>query len=69
MIQLKNLSDLGPYIKKIRKEQKLTQEKLAAIAGVGLRFIHELEHGKESCHIGKVMTVLQFLGVKLYLEE
>lgn len=68
LLQLKK-GELGPYIKKLRKEQKLTQEALAASAGVGLRFIRELEQGKDSCHLGKTMMVLKLLGVRLYLEE
>ncbi|MFV0321732.1 MAG: helix-turn-helix transcriptional regulator [Alphaproteobacteria bacterium] len=54
---------LGIIIKKSRKEQGLTQEQLAAITGVGIRFIRELEQGKESCHIGKVFMVLSMLGI------
>lgn len=56
---------LGRLVKETRKEQGLTQEQLAATTSVGLRFIRELEQGKESCHIGKVMMVLTMLGLDL----
>jgi y4mF family transcriptional regulator len=56
---------LGEIIKKIRKEQGLTQEQLAATTGVGVRFIRELEQGKESCHIGKALTVVTMLGIDI----
>lgn len=60
---MNQIEHLGQLIKTTRKSQKLTQEQLAATAGVGVRFIRELEQGKESCHIGKVLLVLTMLGL------
>lgn len=57
---------IGETIKTVRKKQKLTQAQLAASCGVGVRFIQELEGGKESCHLGKTLTVLQALGLTVY---
>lgn len=54
---------LGQLIRTERKPQQLTQEQLAGIAGVGVRFVRELESGKESCRIGLALTVLQTLGL------
>ena len=62
-----NASDIGEAIKSARKKQNMTQEQLAAVAGVGVRFVRELEQGKESCHIGKAITVLSMLGLNLTL--
>jgi y4mF family transcriptional regulator len=59
------IEKLGEMIKKARKEQGLTQEQLAATTGVGVRFIRELEQGKESCHIGKALTVVAMLGIDI----
>ncbi len=59
------IKKLGEIIKAARKEQGLTQEQLAATTGVGVRFIRELEHGKESCHIGKALTVVAMLGIDI----
>ncbi len=58
-------SDLGQMIRDERKRQKLTQEQLAALSGVGIRFVRELEHGKESCRIGLALTVMQTLGLSV----
>lgn len=58
---------IGQLVKATRKAQGLTQEQLAATAGVGVRFIRELEQGKPSCHIGKVLAVLAMLGLDLML--
>ncbi len=57
------IKKLGEIVKKTRKEQDLTQEHLAATTGIGVRFIRELERGKESCHIGKALTVVAMLGI------
>lgn len=54
---------LGKLVRDTRKSHKLTQEQLAATTGVGVRFIRELEQGKESCYIGKVLLVLAMLGI------
>ena len=65
MKTLTNTKQLGDIIRKVRKEQKLTQEQLAATCGVGVRFIRELEQGKESCYIGKALLVIKMLGISL----
>lgn len=58
---------LGKLVRHTRKSHKLTQEQLAAITGVGVRFIRELEQGKESCYIGKVLLVLAMLGIDVQI--
>jgi len=57
--------DVGHMVLKVRKEQGLTQPQLAAVAGVGVRFIVDLEKGKPTCEVGKVLSVLHALGVHL----
>jgi y4mF family transcriptional regulator len=66
MIHMAIVSDslaLGQLIRTERKRQQLTQEQLAAVAGVGVRFVRELESGKESCRLGLALAVLQTLGL------
>lgn len=65
---IKNISELGKLIKKTRKSQGLTQADLAISANVGVRFIVDLENGKETAQIGKVFQVCQMLGLKFELE-
>ena len=62
---MSKMKHLGKLVRDTRKLQKLTQEQLAAVAGVGIRFIRELEQGKESCHIGKALLVLAMLGIEI----
>jgi len=54
-------------VRQTRKRLGVTQKVLALTSGTGLRFIIELEKGKETCEIGKVLTVLHTLGIKLTL--
>ena len=54
--------NIAAFVKDKRKSVKLTQPELAEKAGVGLRFIRELEQGKESLRLDKVNQVLQLFG-------
>jgi y4mF family transcriptional regulator len=56
---------LSDFIKNKRKAVKLTQPELAEKAGVGLRFIRELEQGKNSLRMDKVNQVLQLFGYEV----
>ena len=62
---VKDSNTLGNLIRQERKNQRLTQEEVAALAGVGVRFVRELEHGKESCRMGLAFEVMQTLGLSL----
>ncbi len=66
---MNKVEKIGLLVKQARKEQKLTQEQLAATSGVGVRFVRELEQGKDSCHIGKALTVLSMLGLRVFVAE
>jgi y4mF family transcriptional regulator len=54
--------ELSRFVKEKRKSVNLTQPELAEKAGVGLRFVRELEQGKESLRIDKVNQVLRLFG-------
>ncbi len=58
-------NDLINLIKDKRKQLHLTQQQLAERAGVGLRFIRELEQGKKTLRMDKVNQVLQLFGHQL----
>ena len=59
--------EIGKLIRETRKSLGVTQKDLALTSGTGLRFVIDLEKGKETCEIGKALTVLQTLGIKLSL--
>ena len=58
---------LGRTIRDTRKKLGVTQKDLALTSGTGLRIVIDLERGKETCEIGKALTVLQTLGIRLAL--
>lgn len=57
--------DLGEQIRAARRTTKLSQEELADLAGVGRRFISELENGKPSLEFDKVILVANAIGIDL----
>jgi len=59
------IMDLATFVKSKRKSVRLTQPELAAKAGVGLRFLRELEQGKQSLRLDKVNQVLKLFGYRM----
>lgn len=56
------MSRIGNYIKEERKKAGLTQEEFALRSGLGLRFVRELEQGKETVRLDKVNQALAMFG-------
>ena len=63
------MTELGVLIREERLRQKLTQTDLAGISGVGITFISQLENGKETAEMGRVIRALTMLGIDLYAER
>ena len=59
------MTTLAIYVKSKRKEFGLTQEDVSMKSGVGLRFVRELEQGKETLRMDKVNQVLLLFGASL----
>jgi len=59
------LMTLSDFLKDKRKRLNLTQQQLAEKAGVGLRFIRDLEQGKTTLRMDKVNQVLKLFGQEL----
>ena len=60
-----NTDEIIRFVKKRRKDLGITQEELSRRAGVGLRFVRDMEQGKESLRLDKVNQVLALFGHKL----
>ena len=60
---------LSIFVKDMRREHGLTQEDLAAKAGVGLRFVRELEQGKQTLRMDKINQVLALFDHEVGAKE
>ena len=60
-------SELGQIVRRERKAQRLKQAELAAVSGVGIRFIVDLEAGKPTLQLEKVLRVVRTLGCSIQI--
>lgn len=58
------MNKIGKYVKEERKKAGLTQEDFAIRSGLGLRFVRELEQGKETVRLDKVNQALAMFGME-----
>lgn len=58
------MNTIGEFVKQNRKALNLTQEEFAVRSGLGLRFVRELEQGKESVRLDKVNQALAMFGME-----
>ena len=64
-MKIRNLKQLGAVSKLVRQSQKLDQETAGLLSGNGLTFISQFENGKETVEIGRVLNLLEQLGIDL----
>lgn len=58
------MNDIAIFVKEKRREAGLTQEEFAMRSGLGLRFVRELEQGKETVRMDKVNQALAMFGME-----
>lgn len=58
------MNTIAEFVKQNRKAAGLTQEEFALRSGLGLRFVRELEQGKETVRMDKVNQALNMFGMK-----
>jgi y4mF family transcriptional regulator len=58
------MNTIAEFVKKSRKEAGLTQEEFAIRSGLGLRFVRDLEQGKQTVRMDKVNQALAMFGMK-----
>ena len=66
---MQKTSEIGQFVKNRRRASQLSQKKLAEVAGVGQRFISELERGKPTVRLSEVDAVLAVFGKQLGIVE
>lgn len=59
------MDNLSTTVKMLRKQYNLTQEELSLKSGVGLRFVRDLEQGKETLRLDKVNQLLDFFNYEM----
>lgn len=68
-VRLRTARDLGKQLRAARKRAGLTLVECAGANGVGVRFLSELERGKETAALGLALRVAHSLGVELVIEN
>jgi y4mF family transcriptional regulator len=66
-MKITDTKSLGNAVRDARRALRATQDQLALTSGTNRRFIVELEQGKPTAQIGKVLQVLRTLGISLVL--
>lgn len=66
--QIKSADDLGQVIRRQRKLQALRQQDLADLIGASHVFLRQVEHGKPTVQLGRVLRLLEELGIELYVD-
>lgn len=59
------LANISRAVRERRKSLRLSQQELADLAACSTRFIHALEHGKQTVRLDKLLDVLEVLGMEL----
>ncbi len=67
--RLYSAASIGPAIRRYRKEAGLTQGQLAELAGLNRTYLAELEQGKETAQVRRILHVLKLLGVRATLQK
>jgi HTH-type transcriptional regulator / antitoxin HipB len=65
----KEPADIGRIVRSARKKAGLRQAQAAALCGVGTRFLSDLENGKATLHLGKVLQVLKGFGLRVVIKR
>ena len=61
-------ADIGILVRRKRKADGLILADAAAMCNVGYRFLSDLENGKPTAHIGKILQVLSGLGLEITIQ-
>ena len=65
---IKSSGDLVQYLRAYRKAKGITLEKLSGLSNVSTKFLSEFERGKETAEIGKILKVLNVLGLETVIQ-
>ena len=66
-VEIKTVEEIGKLVRVERKRQNVTQLQLAGLAGTGIRFVSDLENGKGTVQVQKLLKVVQTLGLGMFI--
>ena len=64
-MKMMSMTDIADIVRRERKRQGATQVELSQLANVGIRFLRDVEDGKQSVHFDKLMRILSALGISV----
>lgn len=64
--RIQTVAEIGLLLRRARKRQGLTQQRLADLVGVGARFVSEVERGKGTAEFDRVVELLRGVGIDLF---
>ncbi|NIJ77739.1 y4mF family transcriptional regulator [Xanthomonas campestris] len=67
-VPIDQVSDIGAYVRAVRKAQGLRQGDLAALAGTSHVVLGNVERGKDTVQLGRVFELLRQLGIQVQLD-
>lgn len=67
MTKITDSAHLGRLVRERRRQASLTLKNAAGMAGVGVRFLSELERGKPTVQLGRALQVLQLFGLDVHV--
>ncbi len=67
-MKIENTKQLGQLVKIVRQSQSLDQSTAGLLSGNGLTFMSQFENGKETVEIGRVLKLLEQLGIELSID-
>ncbi|HAW58096.1 MAG TPA: transcriptional regulator [Bacteroidales bacterium] len=69
MKKISDIEEIGQLLRQKREEQGLNQKEFAEAAGVGNRIVSEVERGKPTAQIDKVLKLLKYAGLTVYIGD
>jgi HTH-type transcriptional regulator/antitoxin HipB len=67
-IKVETAAELGQLLRDNRVAQRFTLERVSGMTNIGMRFLSELERGKETAQLGKVLQIIHQLGLEVIIQ-
>ena len=65
---IKTPKELGQYLRAYRKSKGITLDKVSGLSNVSTKFLSEFERGKKTAEIGKILNVLNAIGLEIEIQ-